>query len=171
MRFEGASSVPRLVQKITFFGPWSCWCFGLFGSEANENLSSVFFACMGSTPAGVRLLRNRSFVFYGFQRSREAFFRRVFCLAWARILLVFRSFRIWGWRMLTRIWAAIIWGWRVFEKPSLTLHAMWKKGAPLLGVGGMGGSPSIRQCRVVPKAKPSVALAIGRFRPCRRPRK
>ena len=43
--------------------------------------------------------------------------------------------------------------------------------SPLLGVGGMGGSPSIRQCRVVPKAKPSVALAIGRFRPCRRPRK
>ena len=39
------------------------------------------------------------------------------------------------------------------------------------GVGGMGGSPSIRQCRVMPKAKPSVALAIGRFRPCRRPRK
>ena len=43
--------------------------------------------------------------------------------------------------------------------------------SPLLGVGGMGGSPSIRQCRVMPKAKPSVALAIGRFRPCRRPRK
>ena len=30
----------------------------------------------------------------------------------------------------------------------------------IAGVGGMGGSPSIRQCRVTPKAKPSVALAI-----------
>ena len=41
----------------------------------------------------------------------------------------------------------------------------------IAGVGGMGGSPYIRQCRVTPKAKPSVALAIGRFRPCRRPPK
>ena len=61
-------------------------------------LSACFLLGMGSTHAGVRLFRNRSFVFYGFQRWREAFCLRVFCLAWARILLVFRSFRIWRWR-------------------------------------------------------------------------
>ena len=73
-------------------------------------------------------------------------------------------------------WASTQKGWSIpetclpspkhcFDRPHPTLLS------PLLGVGGMGGSPSIRQCRVVPKAKPSVALAIGRFRPCRRPRK
>ena len=42
-----------------------------------------------------------------------------------------------------------------------------------LGKGGSaaGAAALIRQCRVTPKAKPSVALAIGRFRPCRRPPK
>ena len=63
------------------------------------------FGCFG---AGVRLFRNRSFVFYGFQRWREAFCLRVFCLAWARILLVFRSFKIWR--------------WRDFEQPSFGIH-------------------------------------------------
>ena len=28
------------MQKLAFFGPWSCWCFRLFGSEADETLSS-----------------------------------------------------------------------------------------------------------------------------------
>ena len=131
MRFEGASSVPRLVQKITVFwnrtkalffmgskghvrhsfgvffawhGLESCWCFGLFGSEADENLSSDRPESTLLAPLLVQKLAFfgpwscQSIVFYRFQRSREAFFRRVFCLAWARILLVFRSFRIWGWR-------------------------------------------------------------------------
>ena len=51
---------------------------------------------------------DQSIVCYGFQKSREAFFRRVFCLAWARILLVFRSFRIWR--------------WRDFQQPSFGIH-------------------------------------------------
>ena len=72
------------------------------------HVSNGFLLGRGSTAAGVRVFRNRSFVFYGFQRWREAFCRRVFCLAWARILLVFRSFRIWRWRDL--------------EQPSFGIH-------------------------------------------------
>ena len=156
----------RLGSCCRRHGLESCWCFGLFGSFGCFGtgpkhcflwvpkvtwgiLSACFLLGMGSTPAGVRLFRNRSFVFYGFQRSREAFCLRVFCLAWARILLVFRSFRIWGWREFeqpsfgihapgtpsgakTRVLRALIllvfrsfriWGWRVFEQPSLALHA------------------------------------------------
>ena len=140
-------------HSVCVFFAWhgleSCWCFGLFESDADETLSShrseffiasegdvkqsvcVFFCLAwarillvirsfwiwrwrdfeqpsfgihvsngfllgrGSTAAGVRVFRNRSFVFYRFQRWREAFYLRVFCLAWAGILLVFRSFRIW----------------------------------------------------------------------------
>ena len=72
------------------------------------HVSNGFLLGRGSTAAGVRVFRNRSFVFYGFQRWREAFCLRVFCLAWARILLVFRSFRIWR--------------WRDFEQPSFGIH-------------------------------------------------
>ena len=110
-------------HSVCVFFAWhgleSCWCFGLFESDADETLSSVpacgymcvsngFLLGRGSTAAGVRVFRNRSFVFYGFQRWREAFCLRVFCVAWARILLVFRSFRIWR--------------WRDFEQPSFGIH-------------------------------------------------
>ena len=58
----------------------------------------TFSACvllsMCSKPAAVRVFRNcgQKIVFYGFQRSREALFRRAFCLACARILLLFECF-------------------------------------------------------------------------------
>ena len=35
---------------------------------------------------------DQSIVFFGLQKSREAFFRRVFCLAWARLMLAFGCF-------------------------------------------------------------------------------
>ena len=49
----------------------------------------------------------------------------------------------------------------------------WGRGGDGVGTGGSaaGAAALIRQCRVTPKAKPSVALAIGRLRPCRRPPK
>ena len=49
---------------------------------------------MCSNPAAVRVFRHcgQKIVFYGFQRSREAPFRRAFCLACARILLLFEGF-------------------------------------------------------------------------------
>ena len=31
---------PVWCRKIAFFGPWSCWCFGLFGSQADGSLRS-----------------------------------------------------------------------------------------------------------------------------------
>ena len=63
---------------------------------------SVFFAWHGLDACwrlGV-VEPDQSIVFYGFQRSGEAFFRRVFCLAfrrvfclaWARLLLAFGCF-------------------------------------------------------------------------------
>ena len=73
---------------------------------------SIFSACvllgMCPNPAAVRVFRNcaskgfllmvllaredKRLLFYGFQRWREAFFRRAFCLACARILLLFECF-------------------------------------------------------------------------------
>ena len=73
---------------------------------------STFSACvllgMCPNPAAVRVFRNcaskgfllmvllaredKRLLFYGFQRWREAFFRRAFCLACARILLLFECF-------------------------------------------------------------------------------
>ena len=35
---------------------------------------------------------DQSIVLFGLQKSREAFFRRVFCLAWARLMLAFGCF-------------------------------------------------------------------------------
>ena len=122
-------------QSIVFYGLESCWRSGVVEpdqsivfsgfqkSPAWGILSACFLLGMGSTHAGVRLFRNRSFVFYGFQRWRESFCLRVFCLAWARIclrvfclawariLLVFRSFRIWR--------------WRDFERPSFGIHVAY----------------------------------------------
>ena len=75
---------------------------------------TVFLLGRGSTAAGVRCFGTEALffiiVFYGFQRWREAFCLRVFCLAWARILLVFWSFRIWR--------------WRDFEQPSFGIHGV-----------------------------------------------
>ena len=63
-------------HSVCAFFAWhgleSCWCFGLFESDADETLSShrseskfrkVFLLGRGSTHAGVRLFRSRSFVF------------------------------------------------------------------------------------------------------------
>ena len=49
---------------------------------------------MCSNLAAVRVFRNcgQKIVFYGFQRSREALFRRAFCFVCARILLLFECF-------------------------------------------------------------------------------
>ena len=117
---NGFVGVVEPDQSIVFYGLESCWrsgvvepdqsivFYGFQKSPAWGILSACFLLGMGSTHAGVRLFRNRSFVFYGFQRWREAFCLRVFCLAWARILLVFRSFRIWR--------------WRDFERPSFGIH-------------------------------------------------
>ena len=55
---------------------------------------SVFFAWHGLEScwrSGV-VEPDQSIVFYGFQKSCEAFFRRVFCLAWARLMLAFGCF-------------------------------------------------------------------------------
>ena len=56
---------------------------------------------MCTNPAAVRVFRNcgQKIVFYGFQRSREALFRRAFCLACARILLLFECFGTAGKRL------------------------------------------------------------------------
>ena len=120
---NGFVGVVEPDQSIVFYGLESCWrsgvvepdqsivFYGFQKSPAWGILSACFLLGMGSTHAGVRLFRNRSFVFYGFQRWREAFCLRVFCLAWARILLVFRSFRIWR--------------WRDFERPSFGIHVSY----------------------------------------------
>ena len=78
-------------------------CFGtadkrLFCMDSKGHVRHFFgvrFAySMCSNPAAVRVFRNcgQKIVFYGFQRSREALFRRAFCLACARILLLFECF-------------------------------------------------------------------------------
>ena len=78
-------------------------CFGtadkrLFFMDSKGHVRHFFgvrFAySMCSNPAAVRVFRNcgQKIVFYGFQRSREAPFRRAFCLACARILLLFECF-------------------------------------------------------------------------------
>ena len=138
---------------FAWHGRESCWCFGLFESDADETVSShrpestfrtVFCLGRGSTAAGVRVFLEPKLcfliVFYGFQRWREAFCLRVFCLAWARILLVFRSFRIWRWRDCEQPSAGIhvsngfllgrgstaagvrVWRWRDFELPSFGIQ-------------------------------------------------
>ena len=78
-------------------------CFGtadkrLFFMDSKKVTWGTFSACvlltMCSNPAAVRVFRNcgQKSVFYGFQRSREALFRRAFCFACARILLLFECF-------------------------------------------------------------------------------
>ena len=56
---------------FAWHGRESCWCFGLFESDADETVSSHrrnhvsngFLLGRGSTAAGVRVFWNRSFVF------------------------------------------------------------------------------------------------------------
>ena len=141
-------------QSIVFYGLESCWrsgvvepdqlhCFLWVPKVTWGILSACFLLGMGSTHAGVRLFRNRSFVFYGFQRWREAFCLRVFCLAWARILLVFRSFRIWR--------------WRDFEQPSFGIHV---SNGFLLGRGWRSGVSEPKLCFLwVPKVTWSILSA------------
>ena len=100
MRFEGASSAPRLVQKIAFFGPWSCWCFGLFGSEADETLSScnprtytcVYMRFEGASSAPLLVQKSRP---SGLDPADVSVFsdrRRTFGPLWARIEVVLGCF-------------------------------------------------------------------------------
>ena len=119
------------------------------------HVSNGFLLGRGSTAAGVRVFRNRSFVFYGFQRWREAFCLRVFCLAWARILLVFRSFRIWR--------------WRDFEQPSFGIHVpacgyMCVSNGFLLGRGSTAAGVRVFRFLWVPKVTwsiPSACFLLG----------
>ena len=87
-------------------------CFLWVPKVTGSILSGCVLLGMGSNPVAVRVFRNRPprdlrqcfgtslaprvpdkrAVFYGFQRWREAFCRAAFCLAWARILLLFGFF-------------------------------------------------------------------------------
>ena len=59
---------------FAWHGRESCWCFGLFESDADETVSSHrpesrverFFAGRGSTAAGVRVFRNRSLCVFSY---------------------------------------------------------------------------------------------------------
>ena len=113
----------RILLVFWSFRIWRWWDFEQ--PSFGIHVSNGFLLGRGSTAAGVRVFRNRSFVFfYGFQRWREAFCLRVFCLAWARILLVFWSFRIWR--------------WRDFEQPSFGIHVsngfLFGRGSTVAGV-------------------------------------
>ena len=84
----------RILLVFWSFRIWRCWDFKqpLFGIH----VSNGFLLGRGSIAAGVRVFQNRRFVFYRFQRWREAFCLRVFCLAWAGILLVFLLVAVFG---------------------------------------------------------------------------
>ena len=73
--------------RFAWHGLESCCC-----SSVSESASKGL-APMVSEPASRRGCQTIT-VFYGFQRWREAFCRAAFCLAWARILLLFECFGI-----------------------------------------------------------------------------
>ena len=73
--------------RFAWHGLESCCC-----SSVSESASKGL-APMVSEPASHRGCQTIT-VFYGFQRWREAFCRAAFCLAWARILLLFGCFGI-----------------------------------------------------------------------------
>ena len=114
---NGFVGVVEPDQSIVFYGLESCWRSGVVEpdqsivfsgfqkSPAWGILSACFLLGMGSTHAGVRLFRNRSFVFYGFQRWREAFCLRVFLLGMGSNLA---GVSVFSNLTLTRLWAAIV---------------------------------------------------------------
>ena len=71
---------------LLWHGLESCCC-----SSVSEPASKGL-APMVSEPGSHRGCHDKRTVFYGFQRWREAFCRAAFCLAWARILLLFECF-------------------------------------------------------------------------------
>ena len=72
--------------RFAWHGLESCCC-----SSVSEPASKGL-APMVSEPASHRGCQTKELFFYGFQRWREAFCRAAFCLAWARILLLFECF-------------------------------------------------------------------------------
>ena len=80
-----------MKHSVSVFFAWhgleSCWRLGVV--EPDQNI--VFYGLESCWRSGV-VEPDQSIVFYGFERSREAFFRRVFCLAWARLMLAFGCF-------------------------------------------------------------------------------
>ena len=80
-----------MKHSVSVFFAWhgleSCWRLGV----VEPDQSIVFYGLESCWRSGV-VEPDQSIVFYGFERSREAFFRRVFCLAWARLMLAFGCF-------------------------------------------------------------------------------
>ena len=80
-----------MKHSVSVFFAWrgleSCWRLGV----VEPDQSIVFYGLESCWRSGV-VEPDQSIVFYGFQKSREAFFRRVFCLAWARLMLAFGCF-------------------------------------------------------------------------------
>ena len=75
-----------------FVGPGFAWhrillLFGCFGTGLQRTCANGF-----GTTSAARVPDQRTGVYYGFQRWREAFCGTGFCLAWARILLLFGCF-------------------------------------------------------------------------------
>ena len=100
----GTSLAPRVPDKRTVFYRFQRWreafCRAAFCLAWSRIL--LLFECFGTglqgtcangfgTSLAPRVPDKRT-VFYGFQRWREAFCRAAFCLAWARILLLFGCF-------------------------------------------------------------------------------
>ena len=100
----GTSLAPRVPDKRTVFYGFQRWreafCRAAFCLAWARIL--LLFECFGTglqgtcangfgTSLAPRVPDKRT-VFYGFQRWREAFCRAAFCLAWARILLLFECF-------------------------------------------------------------------------------
>ena len=99
----GTSLAPRVPDKRTVFYGFQRWreafCRAAFCLAWARIL--LLFECFGTglqgtcangfgTSLAPRV--DKRTVFYGFQRWREAFCRAAFCLAWARILLLFECF-------------------------------------------------------------------------------
>ena len=80
-----------MKHSVSVFFAWhgleSCWRLGV----VEPDQSIVFYGLESCWRSGV-VAPDQSIVFHVFQKSREAFFRRVFCLAWARLMLAFGCF-------------------------------------------------------------------------------
>ena len=94
-------------HSVCVFFAWhgleSCWCFGLFESDADETLSShrsestfrtVFCLAEARLLLAFGCFGTEALFFMGSKGDVKHSVCVFFCLAWARILLVFRSFRI-----------------------------------------------------------------------------
>ena len=101
--------------RFAWHGLESCCCSGV-SEPVSKGLApkrQAFsharpFAEMMSERRVILLYRPERFVLYGFQRWREAIFRYAFCLAWARILLLFECFGTGLQRTCALAWARIL---------------------------------------------------------------